>query len=505
MFRILFSIVLAFCALTSALFSADEFAPKFVPWPQKVELKTGNAVMTCNGAIRVSDESLMPLAKVLIEEISLLDGPIFKVETGPGNAGDIVLELNPKLAGESYSVFVDEKATIRAGTYGGIAMGTVSLLQSLNLTKEKASIPQMAINDNPAADFRGLLVDVARNYHSIYSLKQMVRLCRLYKIRYLHLHLTDDPMFMFPSTAYPQLSSKNYGGKCYTLDELKDLVAFADARYVTIIPEYEVPGHSGAAIRAMKDLLIIHDTKPYEHHASINFVRDDVMKLVETVVGEMCEVFKSSPYFHIGGDEADLALAKQNVDFQAAMKKHDLPDVHELYRRFVVKMNDIVKKNHKQTIVWEGFGEKGKIKIPTDIIVMEYEIRFYKPGALVRDGYKVINTSWTPLYVVNKKVRPPEEIYAWNQYQFKPVDAKATDNGTIVAPTPLIIGAELCSWEQQQSIELSSLRGRVPAMSERIWNPGANRPFADFSKRFDACDAMLTKLVGPEEVAPKKR
>ena len=304
----------------------------------------------------------------------------------------------------------------------------------------------MSIDDAPHSDYRGLMINVARKQHSIATLKQMVELCRLYKVRYLQLHLTDDQAFMFPSRAYPKLNTKNeHGRKSYTLHELKDLVAYADQRNVTIVPEYEMPGHSATSNRAMHDLFIIAKTKPYEHHASINFCKEDVMRAVATVTGEMCEVFKSSPYFHIGGDEADLALAGQNADFKAAMKKYDLPNQHELYRRFLCQMDEIVKQNGKQMIVWEGFGRGGKVKIPKDVIVMAYEIRFYMPGDLVNDGYKVINAAWTPLYVVNKNCRPPEEIYAWNLYQFKPYNAKPTERGRLVQPNDNVIGAQLCA------------------------------------------------------------
>ena len=208
-----------------------------------------------------------------------------------------------------------DTAGVAAGNYAAVALGTATLLQSLAVRGGEVGLPRMSLQDEPPAEFRGLMIDVARKYHSIESLKDLVELCRLYKVRYLQLHLTDDQAFTFPSRAYPKLNEKpQHGGKCYTIEMLRDLVAYADARGVTIIPEYEVPGHSAAANRAMHDLFIIAHTKPYEHHASINFCKEDVMRAVATIVGEMCEVFKSTPYFHIGGDEADLALADQDVD-----------------------------------------------------------------------------------------------------------------------------------------------------------------------------------------------
>ena len=486
--------------------AADADRLCLLPWPQTVTVSGGTTSLPTGARIVAANDTLLPLAELLAEEFVTAGGPKLRALKGSAGIGDIFLELDPQLPGEAYSVTVDEKTVVRGGNYGAVALGTVTVLQMLVATGGNVALPKVRIEDHPVADYRGLLIDVARAHHSIDNLKQTVRLCRLYKIRYLQLHLTDDPAFTFPSTGYPQLSAKNRNGiRSYSLEELRDLVAYADTRHVTIVPEYEVPGHSGAAIRAMKDLLIIKDTKPYEHHASINFVREDVMKLVETVVGEMCDVFKSSPYFHIGGDEADLALAGQNVDFQAAMKRYDLPNQHELYRRFVVQMNEIVKRNRKQMIVWEGFGEGGRVRIPNDIIVMAYEIRFYPPQKLVRDGYRVINASWTPLYVVNKKVCSPEEIFGWNQCQFKPVNAKPGSSGVNITPTPLLLGAQMCTWEQKQDVEIPSIRGRLPAMSERLWNPSAERTFADFSARLERCDKLLTKLLGDEPAPVEKR
>ena len=468
-----------------------------VPWPKSIETSTGVVHLGPPSRIVARDTQLQPLAGVLAGEIYLLTGLRVATATTSPADDEVVLQLDPQLKNEAYTLKVGHSAEVRGGNYGAVALGSVTLLQSLRLEGDKVLLPRLSVSDAPATEFRGLLVDVARRYHSIDNLKQMVRLCRLYKIRYLQLHLTDDQSFMFPSRTYPQLSTKNqHGGKTYTIEELKDLVAFADARNVTIIPEYEVPGHSAAANRALPDLFVIRGTKPYEHHASINFAKDEVMQAVATIVGEMCEVFKSSPYFHIGGDEADLALANQNEDFKAAFKKFNLPNQHQLYRKFVADMNEIVKKNGKKMIVWEGFGRErnSPVQIPKDIVVMAYEIRFYMPDQLVKDGYQTINASWTPLYVVNRG-RPPEEIYAWQLRQFKPYGAKPSDLGVIVPPEGTVFGAQMCAWEQPDIAELPNACLRLPAMSERIWNPGAGKTYPDFARRLAATDQLLDRLV----------
>ena len=495
---IVFAALLAVTSVSAAKAQpADEAHLNLVPWPRQVSVQDGSLALTSESRIVADDESLLPLAELFAEEIAAVAGKQFKAVSGKPKAGDIVLELDPSLKDEAHTVAIEQNATVRGGSYHAVALGTATILQALKQDGGSLSLPHLSISDEPVANFRGLMLDVARKPHTIGGIKQIVDLCRLYKIRYLHLHLTDDQLWMFPSKAFPLLGTKNEGknAKPYTLEELKDLVAYADRRSVTIIPEFDMPGHCGSLVRTMPDLFAIKDTKPYIHHASINFVKEDVMKAVETIVGEMCEVFQSSPYFHIGGDEADLALAKQNADFQAAMKEHDAPGPQELYRRFLVQMNEIVKKNGKLMIVWEGFHRGGKVKIPTDITVMAYEIVFYKPQHLVEDGYKVINASWTPLYVLKKKHRPADEIYAWNMYQFKPHGAAPDAQGIVVPPSEGVIGANMCSWEQPAEMELPSLRSRLPAMSERIWNPEAGKPFADFERRFKATDKLLDKLV----------
>ena len=469
----------------------------FVPWPKSVETSAGNMILNSKTRIVAGDAKLQPLAEVLAEDIHLATGLKLTSTTAPPSPDDIVLQIDPQMKGEAYALNVGKSVEVHGGSHGAVALGTVTLLQALRLDGEKPSFPCLSVTDEPATEFRGLMVDVARRYHSIENLKQMVQLCRLYKIRYLQLHLTDDQSFMFPSRAFPPLATKNqHGGKTYTIEELKDLVAFADVRGVTIIPEYEVPGHSAAANRALPDLFLIKGTKPYVHHASINFAKDEVMQAVATIVGEMCEVFKSSPYFHIGGDEADLAFANQNEDFQAAFKKFNLPNQHQLYRKFVCDMNEIVKKNGKQMIVWEGFGRErnSPVQIPKGIIVMAYEIRFYMPDQLVKDGYQTVNASWTPLYVVNRG-HPPEEIYAWHLRQFKPYGAKPSDLGVIVPPDARVFGAQMCAWEQPESAELPNERLRLPAMSDRIWNPAAGKSYLDFAQRLAATDQLLDRLV----------
>ena len=158
------------------------------------------------------------------------------------------------------------------------------------------------------------------------------------------------------------LGSKNYaahGGvapKVYTLDELKELVAYADARGVTLVPELEMPGHSGAALRSLPEIFdaINPQSKQPVGMGCMNMSSEDIYPALDTIIGEMCDVFKSSPYFHIGSDEVSMGRVALYSGYKAFMEKHGLKNDGELADYFVAQVNEIVKKHGKKAIKWEG-------------------------------------------------------------------------------------------------------------------------------------------------------
>ncbi len=492
--------------------------PSLIPSPQSLKIAKGEFLLR-NGDAIVAKGALAPIAKLCAEEFRTAFG--IKLQANGNSKATIVLKIDKKLAEEQYRLVIGNKVDISGGSYQAVAYGITSLLQwarwyeggffdhpkrNLFASPTGLQMARVTINDKPAFGYRGAMVDVARKYHSIDTLKQVVTLCRFYKVRYLQLHLTDDQAFTFPSTAFPKVNSSNqHGGPIYTLAEIKDLVKYADTRGVTIVPELDLPGHSATLIRTMPDLFKIKDTKPYEHHATVNFANTEVMKALETMVGEMCEVFKSSPYFHIGGDEADIANVAQHPDFQKLIAEYGLtknPE-QELYRRFLGQMNEIVKKRGKKMIVWEGFGRDpdSKFPIPKDITVMEFESAYQTAPELIQDGYSMINTSWTPLYIVNRHVWKPKKVYDWSINEFGRVSSLwqtvtwiNTENAQGIA------GAQACEWEQPEYLAVQGFLGVLPAMSERVWNPGAKRDYSEFMNRLQECDRLLGYLLSPMSI-----
>ena len=191
-----------------------------IPWPKSVRPSIGRLALTRNSRIVVGEPRLQPLAQVLAEEISLLTELQLEVTKGQGRPGDIVLKIDPAIrAGESilavkerevvwtndgaHSIVIDKQATITGFDYRATAEGTATILQLLSKIADRIRLPSLSIKDWPHADYCGVMLDVARQDHPIDAIKKVVQLCRLYKARYLQLHLTDDQGWTFPSTKYP--------------------------------------------------------------------------------------------------------------------------------------------------------------------------------------------------------------------------------------------------------------------------------------------------------------
>ncbi len=248
-----------------------------IPWPKKLELGEGKMRLGSKLRIVAADAQLRPLALILADELARAAGLKAEVVAGASRPGDILLAIDRGLKADepihairdrrlanttdgACTLVVADRASVAGFDYRAAAEGTATLLQAISRDAGGLYLPVLTIKDWPRADYCGAMLDVGRQDHPIESIKQLIELCRLYKVRYLHLHLTDDQGFTFPSTAYPQLGRQNvaaHGGnapRVYKLQELKDAVAYGDARGVTLVPEFEMPGHSWAARRCMPDV-----------------------------------------------------------------------------------------------------------------------------------------------------------------------------------------------------------------------------------------------------------
>ncbi len=490
-----------------------------VPAPFSIEKRRGHLLLTPASRVVTADTSLAPLAAICARELWTCTGKNVRIGIGRGPAmpGDILLAIDPALGEEAYRLDIGAVAEVRGGSYEAVCRGTASLAQSVVRRHAECFLPCCWVEDAPYAGFRGLMIDLARAPHSRETLQALIVLCWFYKIRYLQFHLTDVEGFAFPSTRYPLLADDR---ACLSLADWHALEAFAVARGVTLIPELDVPGHAGERLKRLCP------THPHTGRPVVNPVSERTFAVLDTLVGELCEVFRATPYFHIGADEVAYDGWAHCRDCARELKRQRLPGLEELYRRFIVRMNDIVKAHGKRTVVWEGFAKDGLTLIPPDVIVQFFDVAYLQPEEAMALGHDVINSCWGPLYVVGPHAScPTEMIYQWHPGIFGSCGLYAVPDALDGAPTldattaPVtffeqpfpgayfprakaipenrqqMLGAAMASWGMVEADEIPYLRRRLAAMSERIWQPRAGRTYADFQRRLELQDDRLTALL----------
>lgn len=466
-----------------------------LPIPKQLYHTDKSIALSKSSALYSPDSEVQALLELLSDDIYKLSGTKLNITSADNNSADIVFSIDKHLSDEQYVINSTERIDVSGGSYNALVQAKSALLQLITIEENKIVLPQIKLSDHPDIGYRGLMVDLARQWHTVETIKKIIDMCSFYKINYLQLHFTDYQSYTLPSRAYPLLSTQ---GRTYSFEQLEELEDYSQLRGVTIIPEIDVPGHSSPFIKKYPKIFAIQDT--INNPWIINMGKDEVYHALEKIIAEAVTIFKSSPYFHIGGDEAIFTSVTKDPYVKSYMKEHNLgTDVHELYRHFLIRMNDIVKKQGKQMCVWEGFRSEGKLPIPKDIIVYEFETNRYLPGDLVADGYQVVNTSWKPIYVVNKKKWEPKTIYDWNIYQWSNWWPKAPSYNPIqIEKTPLVVGAQMCAWEQSDEVEIPSLRKRLPVYLERIWNTEKKVSYEEMMNRLSKTDDILSKLINDD-------
>ncbi|MEI7837411.1 MAG: family 20 glycosylhydrolase [Planctomycetota bacterium] len=436
---------------------------KLLPTPKVLKVDGGQMPLTAQGRIVATDPKLKPLADILAAEILLVAGFQPAVVEAAPQAGDIVLSINPKLQADAeiltvhgqdvvrtreyaHTIAVTDRVAIEGWDYRAVCEGTATLLQAIVLEGGKASVPKMTVKDWPFSDYGSIMIDCARQYQPVYILKVAVETCRMFKIRYLHLHLHDDNAYTFPSKAYPEANTKG-GLPPYKLEDLKDLVAYADARGVTCVPEIEGPGHCTSLLDGMGGKL--GDVK----NRTMDVLNPNIYPILDTLVGEMCEVFKSSPYIHFGGDEVEPAWYLGNAHVKQYMKEHNLTGEHTIWLTYGQNIAKIARKHGKKAIMWDGLpvGVPKDPSLAKDIILYTWFPRASETLTARDLGYTTITAPWD---------MPP--FPEFNIF---------TCNGAVLKRDDKVLGHCRPMWEMsQEALALGYLTG-APERHERTWGP----------------------------------
>jgi len=521
-----------FCFLMQSIAMIVFSQSVVIPLPQKTEPLKGTFVFRTDMRIFYNHHDLLFSAQYLAKRI----GQEVTISTNIGyskKAGIQLLlsEQCPVANPEGYELLINtDKITITARTAAGVFYGIQTLLQLLPPEVEGNDktgqmiwqLPCQRITDYPRFAWRGLMFDVSRHFFTPDEVKQYIEQMVRYKFNVLHLHLTDDHGWRIEIKSLPRLTEigawrversgpfgtrekplpgekATYGGY-YTHDDIRDLVKFAAARHVTIVPEIDVPGHCMAAVAAYPNLCSTNDTSikvdPGTHFAewhddgsftmfvdnTLNPANEEVYDFLEKVFSEVATLFPSE-YIHVGGDECYKGFWAQNPACQELMRRNNYSTVDQLQGYFMRRVQRIIDKLGKKMIGWDEIAEDS---LPTQqVAIMCW--RNQKIGyEAARKGYRVIMTptaySYLDYYQGDPLVEPP--VYAGLRisaiYSFDPCPYPELENS--------ILGGQGNLWTENipyLQYAFYMTYPRALAIAENYWSPAALKNWDLFIQRVE--------------------
>ncbi len=397
---------------------------------------------------------------------------------------------------ESYSLDVTPAgAQLKAATDVGAMHGMETLLQLASNVGGACVLPAVTIQDAPRFRWRGFMLDTSRHFEPVDVIKRNLDGMAVAKLNVFHWHLSDDQGFRAESKKFPKLTAVASGGLFYTQDQMRDVVAYARARGIRVVPEFDMPGHTSSWILAYPELGSGEDIKalPIVYgtpQAELDPSRESTYKFIDAFVGEMSTIFPDA-YFHIGGDETEGKGWMANPRIRAFMQKKGFAGPPELQAYFNQRLLPILKKHGKRMIGWDEILNPA---LPKDIVIQSWRGEA-SLAAGARQGYEGILSA--PYYLDGQKTSA-------QMFLDDPIPADTT-----LTPDQqkLILGGEVCMWAEQLDAETLDSRvwPRTLAVAERFWSPQSDRDVSYMYQRLRKAsleleDVGLTHISGPEKL-----
>jgi hexosaminidase len=397
---------------------------------------------------------------------------------------------------ESYQLSVTTQgATLTAATGLGAMHGLETLLQLATMQQGACVLPAVTISDVPRFRWRGFMLDVSRHFEPVGTVERTLDGMAAAKLNVFHWHLSDDQSFRAESKKFPRLTEVASEGEFYTQDQLREVVAYARARGIRVVPEFDMPGHGSSWIMAYPELnpRAPITTLPVVYGmttAVLDPTRKSTYKFINTLVEEMGRIFPDA-YFHIGGDEVRGEAWLADPQIAAFMKKKGYTKPAQLQAWFNQQLEDILKKHHKKMIGWDEILDPA---LPRTILIQSWRGEAsLSEGA--RQGYQGILSA--PYYLDGQK----------NSAQMFLADPIPADTTLTADQQKLILGGEVCMWAEQLNTETIDSRvwPRTMAVAERFWSPQGDRDVSDMYRRLRINslkleDVGLRHISGPETV-----
>jgi hexosaminidase len=507
-----------------------------IPKPQRLIVGEGHFVIRPTTRVIASEAARTP-AEFLAEWLRNATGfpvPIQSTESDAPDAIHLRLTANSPDGAEGYRLRVTpQRIEIEAEQPVGLFYGAQTLRQLLPATLEGESaagephVPAVEIEDKPRFVWRGLMLDVGRHFFPVSFVKKLLDVMALYKFNRLHLHLTEDQGWRIEIKSYPRLTEvgskrsethipyainslkdydwqkvvtdgKPYGGY-YTQDDIREIVAYAQKHFITVVPEIEMPGHSVAALAAYPELGCIGSD--YEVRTQWGIAedvlcagRESTYDYVESVLSEVVDLFPSE-YIHIGGDECPKVHWQECPHCQAAIRREGLKDEHELQSYFVRRVEKMLDAKGRRLIGWDEILEGGLAPKAT---VMSW--RGAQGGIeAATQGHDVVMTPNTHVYfdyyqsadVANEPLAQPTILPLEKTYAFDPTEGVPADKAGHV------LGGQGNVWTEWISTEPHAEYMTFPralALADAVWSPAPRESYEEFLARLQPHLARLEQL-----------
>jgi hexosaminidase len=443
-----------------------------MPMPANVQAGTGQLQITQSFSVAVSgahDASFDEEVQRFQAQLSRQTGIPFRPKSGTAPTlqihADHGRQAVQKLGeDESYELTVsDSGAKLTAPTSLGVLRGLQTFLQLVEITPTGFAAPSVTIKDQPRFPWRGTMIDVSRHFIPIDVLKRNLDGMAAVKLNVLHWHLSDDQGFRVESKAFPKLTGMGSDGMFYTQEEIRDLIAYAHARGIRVMPEFDIPGHSRSWFLGYPELS--SGSGPYTLERGgpgyidpvMDPTRESTYKFLEKFIAEMVKLFPDA-YFHIGGDEVNGKQWDANPKIQAFIQAHGMKNNQDLQAYFNQRLQKIVAKNHKIMVGWDEILHPD---LPKTIIVQSWRGQA-SLAAAAKQGYSGLLSFGYYLDLM------------WPAARHYAVDPMA-DAAANLTPEEQsrILGGESCQWAEWVTPENidSHIWPRNAAIAERLWSP----------------------------------
>lgn len=524
-FRLLLCVI--FALFISSL-SAKEIS--IIPLPAKMELKSGEFTLKEKAKVYIADKN-GAFEKVYKRWESKFENStqIELQQTRNEKRASVAIIQNPKLKAEAYHLSVKTEgirieASDAAGLYYALLsleqLSCVELLVGVKIKNWDRSFPCVEIEDTPRFGWRGFMLDEGRHFYGKDEVKKIIDAIARYKMNRFHWHLTEDQGWRIEIKKYPKLTDvgawresrvlaygevkpdgKRYGG-FYTQEDIKEVVAYAKERFIEIIPEIDIPGHSQAAVASYPEFLACDPEKKHEvwlwqgiSTDVINVANPKAVEFAKDVIDELTELFPFG-YIHLGGDECPVNKWQKNKECQDLLQKISSENYRDLQIHFYKQLKDYIAQKpadkQRKLIFWNEVLHGNTKPLGQDITIMAWIGADQAALSAAKRGMNTILTPQIPYYINRRqsKLKTEPRSQGWGTetveavYNYIPMKGAET---TELQNRYMGVQANFWTeWVEEASIVQYLMFPRLAAVAEAGWTPQEKRKYEDFLQRLQA-------------------